>query len=379
MTDKTSLFASASPRAPALAGMSGLPFGGFSPLLRGPQVTFSPDEGAGGGLTVEQAIAQLDAHEDEPAAAGGQDEGAAAAAAAPGAEHQESEGEASSPEEASGQAETLTPEGSEETGAEAGAVAPAEPPKYWSQEAKAQFAALDPALQAVVLSQEGPREEAAAKAKEEAAQIRQAAEKEMEGLGQLSEQLNVLLPRVLQKVRDQWGDNPDWVAFANTHGADKMAVAKAQWEQDRTAAAELQRVAAETNVRAHHAYVAKEFETLRTLSPELVDPKDGPAKRTEVVTFLKTLGIPDQAITKIPAVEMVLARETMLYRKLQSKAAAPKPAPKPAPATTMPLARGAAAGGSTDPQSKQAQAAAKRLRHAARIEDRVDLANSQGD
>lgn len=378
MTDRPALLAGAAPRA-----MTGAPGGAFNPMLRGAQVTFAPDGDGLGGLSVEEAVAHLDAFGGDEEEQHGQEArlGEAPAQAAEGAqagESQQSEGETRTPEDAAGEAEN-PPAGSEEAGAEEGAVAPLEPPKYWSQDAKARFAELNPDLQAVVLAQEGPREEASAKAKAEAAEVRQHAEKEMEGLGQLSEQLNQLLPRVLKNVADKWGTNPDWVAFAGQYGADKMAVAKAQYEQDRAEADQLQRVAAETDARAHVAYVRKEYEALKELAPELTDPKEGQARRTEVVTYLKAAGVPEHAITKISALEMTMVRKAMLFDRLQTKAATPTPAPKPAPAATRPLTRGAAAVGSADPKAKQAQAAGAKFSKSRSIADAVALLDSLGD
>lgn len=371
MTDKTSLLAGASARA-----MSTPIGGGFNPMLRGPQVVFAADGegdgGGGGGMTVEQAVAHLDTHDDEPADAGG----AAQAAAAP-AETQ-SEGAASAPEEPSGEAENL-PAGDVETGADAGAVAPAEPPKYWSTEAKARFAELGPELQAVVLQQEGPREEATAKVRAEAEQVRTESAAERAGFQQLAEQLQVLVPQVLQKFRNQWGDNPDWVEVARVHGADKMAVAKAQWEADRDQVQRLEQAAQQAQAKAQGIYVRDEFEKLKTLDPELVDPEKGAERRTEISGYLQKAGIPPQALQKISATEMTIARKAMLWDQLQAKAAKPNPAPKPAAATTKPLARGAASLGSADPKTKQVQVAGAKFAKTRSIADAVGLLDTMGD
>lgn len=366
MTDKTALVASASARATSMP-MSGA----FNPMLRGPQVVFAP-EGEGGGFSIEDAVAHLDAQEDDPADAGGADPAAAAPAATP------SEGAASAPEETPAAAENPA-EGERETGAEPEAVAPAEPPKYWSQDAKARFAELTPELQAVVLAQEGPREEATAKAKAEAAQVRETAEKELAGVQQLAEQLQTFLPQALQTFRNRWGDNPDWVAFARDHGADKMVIAKAQWESERDQVAKLRQASDQAQAQAHEVYVRGEFEKLKTLDPELTDPQKGVERRTEVSSYLQKLGFPAQAIQKISAVEMSLARKAMLYDQAQAKAAKPNPAPKPAAAGTKPLARGGAAVGSTDPKVQQAQAAGAKFAKSRSIADAIALLNSQGE
>lgn len=376
MTDKNApvashLMAGASPRA-----MSTPASGAFNPMLRGPQVVFAADGegdgGGGGGLSVEEAIAHLNTHDDEPADAGGA-EPAAAAAAEP-----QSEGATSAPDEAPGAAENQ-PDGELETGAEPEAVAPAEPPKYWSQDAKARFAELHPDLQAVVLAQEGPREAATAKAKADAEQVRTEAATEMAAIQEFAEQVQPVLAQALKTFRNRWGDNPDWVAFAREHGADHMGVAKAQWESEREQVGRLSQAAAEAEVRAHQVYVRGEFEKLKTLDPELTDPEKGAERRTEVSGYLQKLGIPAPAIQNISATEMTIARKAMLFDQLQAKAAKPTPAPKPAAATTKPLARGAASQGSADPKTKQVQVAGQKFAKTRSIADAVSLLDSMGD
>ncbi len=370
--------ANASPRAMFYASASA------PALLRGAQAAYAADDGAGGGgLSIDAAIALLDKAEDEPAggsaaAAHGQGSGEASEGAQGGPEGQQtgSEGEASSPNDAAGAAENQ-PEGASEAEAGEGAVALLGPPKYWSQDAKARFAELSPDLQAVVLAQEGPREEAAAKAKAEAAEVRAKADKDLSDVQKLAERLNVIVPQVLQNFRNRWGDAPDWVAVAREHGADKMAVAKAQWEADQAQVRELQQAAAAAGATAHQEYVRTEFEKLKTLDPQPTDPKDGPQLRADIARYLdETHKIPVAAVANISAAEMTIARKAMLWDQAQAKAAKATPPPKPAAAQTKPLARGAASAGPTDPKAKQVQTSRNRFAQTRSIEDAVALLNS---
>lgn len=349
-------------------------------LMRGAQVCYAPDNGdaGGGGFSIDDAVASLNAHEDEEPAGAGDGDQAGAAAAAAADDTSQSEGETSSPEEAAGAAET-PPDGEEAGAEETGAVEPLEPPKYWSTDAKAKFAALDPELQAVVLAQEGPREQATAKAKDEAAQVKAQAEKQLQDVQTFAEELKTFLPQAVQTFRSRWGDNPDWVAYAQQHGAEAMSVAKVAYEAER---AELQRVAQATqqaDVKAHHAYVAQEFETLKTVAPELADPEKGAERRTEVTKYLQELKIPNDAIVRISAVEMSIARKAMLWDQAQSKAAKPNPAPKPAPSAQRPLARGGAATGPADPKAKAASTAKNRFVQTRSLNDAVALLDAQGE
>lgn len=337
----------------------------------------SPDNDGSGSaaLSVDDAVARLNAIEDDtPAAAA--PEAPAAAAPEPAAETP-SEGAASAPEETSAEAETLPAEGEEGEAGEQ-AETPLEPPLYWKPEAKAKFATLDPELQAEILSQEGPREAAAAKAKDEAAQARATAEKETQGVQRFAEELGKFLPQAVQTFRGRWGDNPDWVAFAQQNGAEAMTVAKAQYEAERQQLLQVAEASKTAETMAHQAYVVEEFKTLQKIAPELADPKEGPARRTEITRYLVEAGIPPTAIRSISAVEMTMAHKAMLWDAARAKSA-PNPAPKPAPAATRPLARGAASVGSADPKVKQAQTAKNRFVQTRSIDDAVALLNARDD
>lgn len=327
-----------------------------------------------GGLSVADAVAHLNAQDDETPAT--ETQAPAEAAAEPVAETP-SEGAPSASEEASAEAETPPAEGEEGEAAEQ-VETPLEPPLYWKPEAKAKFATLDPELQAEILAQEGPREAAAAKAKEEAAQVRAAADQETQGIQAFAEALSKFLPQAVQTFRGRWGDNPDWVAYAQQNGAEAMTVAKAQYEAERNQLLQVHQATKTADAQAHQAYVAGEYKALEKIAPDLADPKEGPARRTEVTKFLVDVGVPKEAIHRISAVEMSLARDAMLWRQAQAKSS-PNPAPKPVPAATTPLARGAAAAGSADPKVKQAQTAKNRFVQTRSIKDAVALLNAQGD
>jgi hypothetical protein len=321
-----------------------------------------------GGLTVDQAIASLVSPPPEEQAPA-----EAPVEAAESEEQPNTEGEASSPEGAEDGAETPA----EETEAEAEqpeAVAPLDPPKYWSQDAKAKFAELPPELQAVVLQQEGPREEAAAKAKAEAAEQVKAANAELTKVQSLAVALNERLPQWIQAFESRWGQNPDWVAFAQEHGVEAMTLAKTQFEAERQ---QLQAAAEETHKAqrlAHEQYVKTEFARLAEIEPDLApstaDPKQGADKRQGVVKFLIERGIPQDAIAQISATEMSLAYDAMRWREAQ---AALKAAPKPKPAAPAPKAPVRPAAAVPQQSSDPARKAANRFAQTRSIDDAVAL------
>ena len=352
-----------------------------SAQLRGPMVTFAPaDEGSTGALSIDAAVALLN---DEP-----ETDADPAAAAPGGAQGQEpsnatqSEGETSSPEDAAGEAETQTQDG-DETQVQEPAAEPLAAPAYWSQEAKAEFELLaqtNPKLAAVVLAQEGPREAATAKAKDEAAKIREAAEKELAGVQQFAEQIKPWLSQAVQTFRSRWGDNPDWGAYAAQHGVEAMTLAKTQWEGERDQLKRVAEAAQTAEVKARQVYVANEFKELERLAPDLVSGEDGGvAKRTEITNYLvKTVGYAPEVVRDISAQDMVIARKAMLWDQAQAKSA-PKPAPKPAPSATQPLSRGSAAVGSTDPKAKAAVTAQNRFHKSGSIKDAIAYLNTMDD
>jgi hypothetical protein len=293
----------------------------------------SPESGA---LSVEQAVAQLAPEPVEQQAPEAPDVAAG--------EPNEIEGADQTPDEAEDGAETPA-EDTEAEADETEAVAPLDPPKYWSQEAKADFSRLTPELQAVVLAQEGPREEAAAKAKAEAAEVVKASKAEMGKVQALAEHLGEFLPQALETFQSRWGQKaPDWAAVATEHGADQAFILKAQFEAETQQLQQLASAKQQAATLAQQEFVKAEFARLAEIAPDLADPEKGPEKRTAVTTYLVGQGIEPEALRNISATEMVLAHKAMLWDQAQTALkAAPKPTPKPAakPAPVRPAAAAA--------------------------------------
>jgi hypothetical protein len=312
-----------------------------------------------GPLTVDAAIAALTPQPVE------QDAPEAPVEAAE--EPNEPEGEASSPEEA--EAAPEEPAEGEETEADSAPVVALDPPRYWSQDAKAEFAKLPADLQAVVLAQEGPREEAAAKAKAEAAEIAKAAQADVGKVQQLAQELAEFLPQAIDTFQNRWGaKEPDWIAFAQEHGTDATVQAKLQFEAEQRQLQQLAVAAQKAEAQAHEAFVKREFEKLAEIAPDLADPEKGPERRSEITQFLVKQGVDPAAIGGISAVEMALARDAMKWRQAQAQLqAAPKPKPA-APAPRAP-ARPAASAPAANPQ----RTAANRFAQTRSVDDAVAL------
>lgn len=371
MFETNALMASASPRAMFYAPASA------SMMLRGPQVTYSPDEG--GALTIDQATQAL----LSPPTVEVEEAPEAAADDAPVAEDTEiPAGDETDPVEGATDEEAVEPlDGAEEGETDPEPVEALEAPAYWSKEAKAKFAALDPDLQAVVLAQEGPREAATAKAKADAAKEVETARQQAQGVQTLAKQLETFLPEALQTFQQRWGE-PDWEATIQQYGAEQAAILRARFDKEQ---AQLQQLNTQTQTarqQAHQAYMLQQFEVLATLdkelAPDVKDPRKGAEKRQEVSKYLLDRGVAPGAIAQISAEELSMARKAMLWDRAE---AARKDPPKPAQQQSANQQRkptprpGARPGGSaaSSPQSQGRSSAQNAFNSKPSIENAVAL------
>lgn len=317
----------------------------------------SPESGS---LSVDQAVAAL---VSEPV------ETEAPEAPQEAAEGEEIEAEASPAEEAEEGAENPAEE--EDETPEAAEPEKLAAPLYWKPEAKSVFDAMTPEQQAVVLAQEGPREEATAKAKAHAAEAVEKAQKDAAGVQALATQLGEFLPQAIETFQQRWGE-PDWAAVAQEHGAERAFVLKAQYETEQKQLAQLQQAQQTAQVEARKAFLATEWKELEQIAPELTDPEKGQARRSEVIDYLKADGIPAEAVAQISAREMRIARKAMLWDRAQAALKAPKP-----PKTVTPIAQRApvrpAAAQAGSSSSRSAQQVANRFAQTRSVDDAVAL------
>ena len=317
-------------------------------------------------LSVEQGVAALRAQRT-PAV---EPEDAPEAPVEAAEEPEEIEAETSPAEEP--EAEGEAPAEEVEAEAEAEPVVVAEPPKYWSKDAKAEFALLPPNLQAVVLAQEGPREEAAAKAKSEAAAQTQAAQAEIGKVQQLADHLAGFLPQAIEAFRNRWGDAPDWKTYAEEYGADAAFIAKAEHDQHLDLLQKTAQATEAAQAEARDATVKAEFVKLAEIAPDLADPVEGPKRRGEITNFLLAAGLDRDAIKDISAIEMALARDAKLWREAQAALRTP-PKPKPAPVAPKAPVRPAAAAQVRTTQMRSLEQHQARLEKSGDVMDAVRL------
>lgn len=311
--------------------------------------TVTPIDGA---LSVDQAIESLTAPIEDDAAP------------AEAAEQQEIEAEPTA-EEPADEAEALEGEGETE---EVEAVAPVEPPKYWAKEAKEAFANLPPELQAVVLAQEGPREEAAAKAKEQAAQETARARGDLAKVQQIVDGLSELVPKAIQTFKDRW-EGVDWAETARVHGAEQTMIWQAEAAEQAEQIRQLNAAKADAEQTARVAFVQAEAEKLRGTPLETVEA------RQEVAKYLleQSPGFRER-IADADADDFLIAHKAMLWDRAQAQLKA-----KPPTKTVAPVKQAVRpAAGAASPNSNGASKAANRFAQTRSVDDAVALLMQKG-
>jgi len=324
----------------------------------------SPD---GGAMSVEQAVEALNPSPapQEPAAP----EEAAVEAPEPQEAPSEAEPEAeetpSEPDEATAEEdETVPPE------PETPAI---EPPSFWDADAKAAFAALPPEQQSLIAAAATKQAKEASKAIQQAAEARKTAESQAGKVNDLAAALNDFLPRAVDVFKGKW-DGIDWSAWAEQDPTEAFK-GKLQYEAEM---AELQRMTSakeQADKLAAEQFVKEEFAKLPEVAPELVDPKEGQARRTALARYLVEGEIVTRdQLANLSAKEMSIAYKAMLFDQL--KAAPPKVQPKTAPLAAKPPARPAAAPQRT-PQSRSIEQLTARLAKTGDVDDAVRLIRSR--
>ena len=324
-----------------------------------------------GPLDFNAAVSLLEANEEQEQTPESPDEGAG---------DQEIDAETSSADDDAGEPEKPESEDVEEEQEQA--ETQLEAPLYWSKEAKAKFAELPPELQAVVLSQEGPREEVTAKVKAEAKAQIEAAQKEVESIQKLAVSLNAFLPQAVQTFQSRWGEaEPDWDRVAEEQGTDVAFRLKTQHDKEKAYLAQLNESNRQAQEEAHKAFVQSEWKVLAELSPDLApdvaDAQKGYEKRESVTKYLVGQGIPVEAVRQISAREMVLAHKAMLWDQAQAQLKAKPATPKPTSPPPKAAVRPAAAPVQTKTQ-QLATTASNRFAQTRSVEDAIAFLEAKG-
>lgn len=310
-----------------------------------------------GFLTIEQAVAALDAKDNEGNEAPAETEQPA--------EEQNTEAEpaaedASEPETATEGDNAETEEGEAE--GEEPELPAVEPPRFWDADAKKRFGELPRDLQELVLAKEKEHDRATASKLEEAANVRKTADEMASKFGQYVAKLDKLVPQAEQTFASRWGEGEiDWNRVAREQGVETAFALKNQHDSEKSALESLQKAQQEAAVERTKAFIADRNARLATTCPDLADPKNGPDRQLALVKFWSSLGRDaNRLINQADDVELSLLYDAMRFRSAQADAKAkaanpPKQAPKPAAQprpTVRPTAAPARAG---SPQQQRLQ------------------------
>ncbi len=239
-----------------------------------------------------------------------------------------------------------------------------EPPHFWDAKAKERFAELTPELQAVALEQwkAGERKissslEEAANARKAAEEARQKADAELQSVADLTKRLGDIVPKAEETFKSRW-DGINWVALAKDD-PDQYVQAKALYDAEQadlqrlqTAKQDADRLEQSKRETAHREYLQAESEKLKTLAPELADPKAGRDRMGKLYSFLKDLGFQDEQLRNADAQQLSLAYDAMKLRDMRgAQPAQPRRQPAPAKPPVRP-----ASGQGTAPKTSVSQA-----------------------
>lgn len=285
--------------------------------------------GDSGILSIEQAAAELDKHDETPEAEASP-ETPAAEAETPAAEL-DPEADTTPAEEEGSEAEE--PGDAEETDPEAEAEAiKLEAPKWWNKEQKAIWDKISPELQAAVYAQEENRERVLQRDRQK---LSESEKSTTEGKAALEKRLQVLdrvLPSAINAYKGKYAD-VDWVKAAQEMPPEEYQAARAEFERDTQDMHELLREQQAAEQEKFSTFVREEGEKLKTECPDLVDPVHGKQRQESLGKFLLDMQTPPERIARLSATEASLAYDAMRWRDAQRAALkVKKPAPPPQPA-----------------------------------------------
>jgi len=275
-------------------------------------------------LTIDQAVANLDATDKR------EDEAPAVAETPEQIEAEPAAEDASEPETATDGDTAETEDG--ETEAEEAEQPAIEPPRFWDATEKAKFANLDRETQQYIVAKESERDRATSKAIQEAAERRKAADIEA---AKFAEHADTIAKLSVQsnEARSRW-DNVDWVATEAQYGSEQTLRWRLQMEQDVANDQRVQSAKVKLETDAKQKFVADETAKLAEYVPALVDPKTGTSLRAKLGQYLLEDGYTYAEIEGISARQLRTAYKAMLKDDAEAEAKAKSLAPRAPVKTT---------------------------------------------
>lgn len=342
-----------------------------------------------GALTVDQAVARLnegpkkksprtadDAEPNEDVPGSRRYDADARGAAPLRAEEPEALRQARGEDDDGGAEQVQDAEGddSEAEGDESG-EAELEPPKFWDAKSKERFAELPPDLQKIVLDKESERNQATAKALQESAERRKAADAEASRFKTTTDGFDKLLPHALAAFDHRWS-HVNWNNVAQHFGADQVLKLQHQMQAERAGLQRLSAAKERAELLSQNRYVHAQEALMPEHAPDLADTNHGLARREELSRFLAGLGVAPDQLRRISALEAGLAYDAMQWRNAKAKADTLIKAPQ----ESVPQKRMPAKPGGTSPRGTTQQNRIAALSHKKEltIDEAVELHNLKG-
>ena len=223
-----------------------------------------------------------------------------------------------------------------------------EPPQFWDAEGKERFAKLSPASQKEVVEYEKQRTAAVAKAMQKAAETTKQSEAKLKQLQEAAE-------RIGDYVDAQSAHMQQWEQWLESDAAQELAVTNstaynaelARYDREKREYEKVLASKAEAEQVTFKTFIEEQRKLLPEIAPELADPKEGPQRMKDTMTYLGQRGIPAEQVRGISALEASIAYKAMLWDRAQAKAKEqPKPKPKPAGPTAPASGQGVRASSS---------------------------------
>lgn len=224
-----------------------------------------------------------------------------------------------------------------------------EAPEFWDKSGKEMFAKLSTEARKAVAAYEKQRTAAVARAMNEAAQVRKAAEAKQTQFERRIEELGEFVSQTEAELKQY--EEIDWaLEYAQARDQteiDNVRAHQAHFASLKAARDKASKAQEQATQAQYHQFVTTEREVLARINPELdLKKPEGRERVGKVYKFLADEGMDPDTLNWIPAVGINLAYDAMRYRASKAKLqAAVKPSQKP-PAGPSSAPAGAAESGS---------------------------------
>ena len=219
-----------------------------------------------------------------------------------------------------------------------------DPPLYWSAENKDKFAALPPDLQETLKAEWQNGERVTNQKIEEAAVARKAADKQAQTLSEINERVSAATEVAERAFGDKWqGADPDFWAKLARDNPENYNAYRAQFDADQHAVQQAKAARDAANQVVRDGWMQEQATQLKTLIPQLGDPKQGKPLADKITQYMVTRGVPEQAIPDIAAVGYEFAWKAMQWDEAQKAKPTPqKTVPSALPGKSAPVSRASA-------------------------------------